>query len=109
MTTRSPSGSRRVMSAHSGRSSPSAKNGPTVCPGVATSFSAMSGHFERCGVATAQHHVEGIAERPFGLAQIWVVGGDQPLARRGVGGALIDRVVLQERVAGEIHLGDESR
>src|SRR5258707_5525437 len=48
-----------------------------------------------------------VAERPLRLAEPRVVLADQPLARTAVGGALEDRVVGEERVAGEIHLRDE--
>src|SRR5262245_20330679 len=107
MTMRSPCAPAAVRSLHSGRSSPSEKNGPTVCDGVGINLSAMaraSGRFERRRAPAAEHHVPAVAERPFRLAEPGVVLRDQSLARLGIGGALEDRVVGEERVAREIHL-----
>src|SRR5581483_4727531 len=118
ITMRWPCGLPRVRSAQSGRTRPRAKNGPTVCPGVAIALVAIGlpvvglvvmvsvPAFQGSRVTAAQHHVEGVAQGPFGLAQLGVVVGDETPPRRLVGGALVDRVVLQQRVAREIHLGD---
>src|SRR3954471_24128170 len=57
--------------------------------------------------AAAQYQVETVAQCPFRLAERGIVSTNQPLARRRVGGALIDRVVFEQRIAGEIHLRDE--
>ena len=57
--------------------------------------------------AAAQHDVEAVAERPFGLGDVEVEFRDQALARAGIGDAVVDRVERQQRVAGEIHLGDQ--
>src|SRR5690349_3946757 len=100
---RSPFGFCAVRSLHSGRASPIWKNGPTVCDGVGISFAAISAGLDRCRRAAAQHDVPVIAERPFGLAQIRIVIADQALARVLVGGALVDRIVGEERVTGEVH------
>ena len=58
--------------------------------------------------AAAQHHVEPVAERPVGLGDVQVEGGDQPVARGEVRHRVEDRVERQQRVAGEIHLGDQA-
>ena len=54
-----------------------------------------------------EHDVPAVAERPLRHGQAVVVGGDEPLPGRVVGHGLEDRVVGEERVAGEVHLGDE--
>src|SRR5689334_22890803 len=107
MTMPSPSGLLADRSFHSGRSSPSEKNGPTVCDGVGISLPAMataSRRVERRRMPAAQHHVPAIAERPFRLTELGVVLRDEPLARLRIGGALEDRVIRQERIARKIHL-----
>src|SRR5690348_867248 len=93
-----------VRSPHSGWSRPKRKKGPAVCDAVGMSRMSDAG---RCRGATAQHDVEAITQRPFGDAEARLVAGDQPLARLGIGDAVEDGVVFQERVAGEEHLRDE--
>src|SRR3569832_189615 len=64
--------------------SPYLKNGPTVCDGVIS-----SGFAEFCtlvglhggGVLAAQHDVEAVAQRPFGLGVLQVERRDHPHPR----------------------------
>src|ERR1700692_1592682 len=107
----SPAGLSDARSLHSGRAIPRWKKGPTVCEGVGISLSAIfvSDRIGRGPGAAAQHQVEAVAERPFGFAQHGVVLRDQPLARTLIRGALEDRVVAEQRVAREVHLGHQPR
>jgi hypothetical protein len=64
---------------------------------------------ERRGVEAAQHDVEAKAEGPLRLGQLDVERGEQPGARLRVGDRLVDRVDREQRIAGEVHLGDQPR
>src|SRR6185312_1951820 len=102
---RSPVAPNLVRSAQS-LSSSRCQNGPTVWLAVAVGISAF---LHRRGPAPAQHHVEAIAERPVFLADAEIQLGDEPLTRGFVRHRLEHRVVRQQRIALEIHLGDEPR
>src|SRR5260221_11460662 len=95
-----------VRSAQLGRSRPSWKNGPTVCDGVVTDVTSRLHGRRR---AAAQNDVEAVAERILGLAEVRIVARDQTRARFSIGRALKDWIEVEERIAREIHLGDETR
>src|SRR5215472_4563153 len=84
-----------VRSAVSARSSPTAKNGPTVCDGVGMSFTSRL-HGRRG--AAAQHEVEAIAQSELCFAQVGIVGRDHPLARILIGDAVEDGIERQQRI-----------
>ena len=60
-----------------------------------------------CGAAAGEHDVPAVAGAPLVLGDVVVVGGDQAVAGRRVGDRLVDRVEREERVAREVHLGDQ--
>ena len=60
-------------------------------------------------VAPAQHDVEAEAERLFRNRGFPVERRHQPAARTFVGNARVHRIVVEQRIAGEIHLRDEPR
>src|ERR1700731_1655738 len=63
----------------------------------------------RPGSPTAGHYdVPPVAGRVFGLRHVVVVACDQSLACNRVHDGLIDRVQPEQRVAGKIHLGDQT-
>src|SRR5258708_27569063 len=103
----SPRAPPRVRSLHSGRSRAKWKKGPTVCEGVPRLLAISAP--ERRRIAPAQHDVEAIAERIFGLAQIRLEPGDEPLAGRLVRHAIEDGIQREQRIAGKGHLGDQPR
>src|SRR6516162_11364440 len=103
----SPGGALAVRSLHSGWSSAKWKKGPMVCDGVPACIDISQP--QRSRGTPAQHDVEAVAEGVLRLAQIRILVGDEPLARRRVGHAVEDGVVRQERIPREVHLGDESR
>src|SRR5215472_6130587 len=87
-----------------------AKYGPTVWDGVRSSLIVRSvpfWGFEDSGLAAAQDDVEPVAQRPLGLGVLDRELGDHPLLRRLVGHRVEDRVQRQQRVAREVHLGDQ--
>src|SRR3569623_538429 len=93
---------------------PYLKNGPTVCDGVIP-----SGFTESCtllglhggGVLAAQHDVEAVAQRPFGLGILEIERRDHAHPRLLVRDRVENRIEREQRVAREIHLrhqaGDE--
>src|SRR5688500_16142177 len=62
----------------------------------------------RSGGPPAQHDVEAKGERPVGLRGVEVEAADDAVADR-FRHAEVDRVERVQRIAGEIHLGDEAR
>src|SRR5216683_5256905 len=76
---------------------------------VAIGMSAPSRLLEGRLAATAQHDVEAIAERVFGLGDFKVEAGDQAIARGLIGDAVEYRIERQERIARKVHLRDEAR
>src|SRR5258708_13243782 len=76
-----------------------------VVVGMSDSFALLEGRL----AATAQHDVEAIAERVFGLGDFKVEAGDQAIARGLVGDAAEYRIERQERIARKVHLRDEAR
>ena len=60
------------------------------------------------GAATAERDVEAVTECPFRLGDADVELADQAFAGGEVGDALVDRVELEQRVTGEVHLGDQA-
>src|SRR6266566_925060 len=91
----------------SGHGSRIEKYGPTVWEGVIGGTSRSAPLLEDGRVAAAQHDVPVVAEGPLGLGQLDVEVGDQPLPGLLVGHRVEDRVELQQRVAREVHLGDQ--
>src|SRR5437764_4899792 len=81
--------------------SPTEKNGPTVCEGVAPG-AATSG-LEEGRVAAAEDDGEAEAERPLLGGRLPVELRDQPLPRRRVADGIEDRVGGVKRIAGEVH------
>ena len=60
------------------------------------------------GVASSfQHDVEAVAQGPFRLRRFEVEGRDHTLSSLSVPHRLEDGILLEERVAGEVHLGYE--
>src|SRR5213078_2440218 len=55
----------------------------------------------------AQDDVEAVPERPLRLRQVELEAGDQPRPRLLVANGLEDRVELEQRIAGEVHLRHE--
>src|SRR4051812_5370770 len=92
-----PGASRASTSGPSSQGSPIAKNGPTVWAGGG------SGIFER---GLAQDDVPAVGERPLRPGVLEVEGGDEAVAV--VAGGVEDRVLREERVAREVHLGHEA-
>src|SRR5690242_15891080 len=88
-----------------GRAKP--KNGPTVCDGVGSS--AATSVLHRRGLAAAQDDVEAIRERPLGHRRVEVERAHEALAGGRVAHGVEDRVLEEERIAREVHLGDEPR
>src|SRR6266702_4764089 len=101
MRTRSPdaSGVTRLLPGVSAM----AKYGPTVCEGVMPDMSGLG----RCLVAPAQHDVEFVRRPPIRLGGGEIEARDHPRARFLVPDRVEDRIVGHQRVAREIHLGDE--
>jgi hypothetical protein len=58
--------------------------------------------------AAFEDDVELVAECSFGLGGFEVEGRDHALLGFGVAHGLVDRVLTEERVAGEVHLRDET-
>ena len=83
----------------------SAKNGPTVWPGVGGRRHVLL--LEGRGRRAGEHDVPAVAGAPLGLGDVVVVGRHQPLAGLRVDDRLVDRVEGEQRVAGEVHLGDQ--
>src|SRR5580698_7523019 len=65
--------------------------------------------FKRGCLASAQHDVETIAERPVGLRALQIEFRNEALPRAFVGNRLPDWIVLEQRIAGKIHLRNQSR
>ena len=65
--------------------------------------------FERSCVAAAHHDVELIAERVERHRRLHIEERDEAIAGAFVGGAVEDRIVGHQRIAGEIHLRDQAR
>src|SRR6516165_6862209 len=82
------------------------KKGPTVCDGVVPA--AILFLHRRCGPA-AQDDIKSKAESSFRRCGVPIERGDQALAGGFLRNTVIDRIEFQERVAGKIHLCDESR
>src|SRR5687768_3294940 len=84
-----------------------------VCEGVMSRavFSSLliMRFLEQRRAAAAQHDVELVAERPFGLRRLQIELRDEALARRLVRDRVEDRIEGKKRVSREIHLGDETR
>src|SRR5215471_3483121 len=74
-----------------------------------SSFSLMRMIFHRCGVASPQNDVEPVAQGMKRNRGFPVEEGDKAVARLFVSGAVEDRVEGNQRITGEIHLGDQSR
>src|SRR5690625_47106 len=100
-TTSSPSGP---------QFSPIARNGPTVCDGVSPSRSLMVVVLlvlEHRGFRAAQDDVEVESERPLLQRRAVVVTGDHPVPGFLVAHRVEDRVLEEQRVVGEVHLGHQ--
>src|SRR5688500_9387611 len=91
----------------SGHTRPNEKNGPTVCDGVVRSSLIVVLLVQRRGVLAAQHDVPPVAERPLGHGGVQVEPGHHRLAGLRVADRVEDRVVGAQRVAREVHLGDQ--
>ena len=65
--------------------------------------------FEWSCVATAHHDVELIAERLQRHRCLPIEERDEAIARAFIGGAVEDRIVGHQRIAGEVHLRDQAR
>src|SRR5581483_5355062 len=98
-----PSGTTNGPSAQGSRI---AKYGPTVWEGVSPGIGVPS-LLEDRRAAAAQHDVPLETQGPLGLGQLDVEPGDQPLPGLLVRHRVEDRVEWQQRVAGEVHLGDQ--
>src|SRR4051812_31308157 len=91
---------------------PYLKNGPTVCDGViplSISLPCTLVVLHRRGVLAAQHDVEAVAQRPFGLGVLQIERRDHPRPRLLVRHRIEDRVERKQRVGREIHLRHQSR
>src|SRR2546426_1038596 len=106
IATRSPLAPRAAMSRVVSQSSPMWRYGPTVWLPLA--YRLMSA-LHRRGIAAAQHDVEAVGERPFRNGVLPVEHRDQANARFLVGGRVVHRVVLEQRVSWKIHLRDHAR
>src|ERR687894_420822 len=62
----------------------------------------------RGGVPSFQHDVEPVAKGPFRLCCFDVERRDHALSRLRISHGLADRIVLEQRVAREVHLGYEA-
>ena len=60
------------------------------------------------GFAAAQYDVEAIAQRPFRLSNIHIQLADEAVAGSLIRDRQIDRIELEERIAREIHLRNQS-
>src|SRR5262245_12080207 len=90
------------------RKRPIERNGPDVCDGAgARAGSVIVRLLERGGAAPAEHDVEAEPERPGGLGQVELERADQTLASLLVADRVEDRIEREERIAREVHLGDE--
>src|SRR4051812_13839265 len=97
-----------TTSGPSGHGSTRARNGPTVCDGVRPrTGSGIGGRLEGRGVGSPQDDVEAEAEGPLGLGDVVVVARHQPLAGPFVGNRVEDRVLEEQRISGEVHLGHQ--
>src|SRR4029450_4670557 len=81
------------------------RNGPIVWEGVGAGTCSVL-HWRR--LTAPQDDVVAIPERPLFHGSIMVVAADHPLASLGIADGVEDRVLEEERVAGEKHLGDEA-
>src|SRR3954447_17381665 len=81
------------------------RNGPIVWEGVSTGTSVL----HRGSFAPAQHDVVAVAQRPLLDGAVVVVGADHPVTGLLIADGVEDRVLEEERVAGEEHLGDQPR
>src|SRR6516225_6451475 len=59
------------------------------------------------GPAAAEHNVPAKAERPLWHGEAQVEPGDQPVPGR-LGHRVEDRILEEQRIAGEEHLGDQA-
>src|SRR5579863_4576832 len=82
------------------------KKGPTVCDGVC---SGLISAWHRRGVAAAQYKVESVAQRILRNGNVDIKTRYQAFARGFIRDAVEDRIESQQRIAGEIHLGDKAR
>src|SRR5512139_2933820 len=100
-----PSGTTNGPSA---QSSPMLRYGPAVCAGVRARRSVIVVHvLEGRARPAAEDDVEAEAEGPLGPRGVVVVAGDHPLPGSRVAHGVEDRVLEEQRVAREVHLGDE--
>src|SRR5918997_645501 len=81
------------------------KYGPTVWDGVGS----VTSRLRRGGLATSQHHVELVRERPLRHGFTEVEVGDHPLPVPRVAHRVEDRVLEEQRIAREVHLRHEAR
>src|SRR5215211_2477368 len=81
------------------------RNGPIVWEGVSRDTSIL----HRGRLAAAQDDVVFEAERLLGHGPVVVVSADHPLAVLRVANRVEDRILEEERIAGEEHLGDQPR
>src|ERR671915_60675 len=81
------------------------KYGPTVWDGVGS----VTSRLRRGGLATSQHHVELVRERPLRHRFTEVESGDHPLPVPRVAHRVEDRVLEEQRIAREVHLRHQAR
>src|SRR5680860_1129689 len=79
------------------------RNGPTVWDGVSSLIVVL----EDAGSLAPQDDVEPEAEGPLRLRRRVVVRRDHPLPGRRIADGVEDRVLGEQRVVREVHLGDE--
>src|SRR4029077_818708 len=91
-----------------GYGNPRCKYGPTVWPGVQANSATFAVRLGPGSLVAGDDDVPSVAARVFGLSQVMVVGGDQPLACNGIHDGLVDRIQTEQLVAREIHLGDQT-
>src|SRR6516164_2471145 len=105
ISTRSPETPGPARLSTKSRSRPMRKKGPTVCEVVACRLMSF---LPRRGVTPAQDNVEPVPKGMFRHSGFPVEHGDEPVACFFVRRAVEDGVKRQKRVAGKIHLGDQS-
>src|SRR5215467_5970558 len=101
MVNRSPAGSGAMSTV----CMPIAKNGPTVCEGVAASRMSL---LHRGLLASAQHDVEAISKRISRRGRLPVEYTHQSIPRVLIRDGIPDGVGSEERIAWKIHLRDQS-
>src|SRR5476649_488556 len=82
------------------------ENGPMVCEVVMWLMRIAPLNAHGRGITAAQHDIEFIAQHLVAVGVFQAVAGNQALARGQVRDALENRIVVEQRIAGEVHLRD---